>query len=83
MQIEGLAKRVAEKLGIKQELAEEVCRSEFKFLLDHVKLDEKPIVSLIYIGKVHANKKYKNQKEGRNSGNREHISRVQKSDIQE
>lgn len=83
MQIEGLAKRVAEKLGIKQELAEEVCRSEFKFLLDHVKLENKPIVSLIYIGKVHSNKRYDEQ--GRKSKHRykKSIQGVQESNIQE
>ena len=75
MQIEGLSKRVAKKLGIKEELAEEICRSEFKFVLDHIKLDTKPTVSLIYIGKIHSNLRY--------DGNNKYISRLQKPDIQE
>lgn len=75
MQIEGLYKRVARKLGIKEALAEEICRSEFKFILDHIKLEHKPTVSMIYIGKIHSNLRY--------DGNNKHIQRFPKSNIQE
>ena len=60
MQIEGITKRVAEELKISQELSEEVCRSEFKFVLDMIKLKE--TINLIHLGKFQRNAKYKNQK---------------------
>lgn len=49
MQIEGLTKRVAEELKISQELSEEVCRSEFKFIVEMIKL--RKAVNCIYLGK--------------------------------
>ena len=59
MQIENLSKRVAEKLNIPKELSEEICRSQFKFLLDNIQTTDKPTISLIYLGKFYKNKKYK------------------------
>ena len=56
MQIEGLTKRVAEELKISQELSEEVCRSEFKFILEMIKL--KKVINCIHLGKFSSNKKF-------------------------
>jgi len=49
VQIEGLTKRVAEELKISQELSEEVCRSEFKFVVEMIK--QKKAINCIYLGK--------------------------------
>lgn len=56
MQIEGIVKRIAEKLEMKEELVSEICKSEFKFIVDMIK--EKKEVNCIYLGKFHKNKKY-------------------------
>lgn len=59
MQIEGITKRVAEELNISVELSEEICRSEFKFILEMVK-EKKEAINCIHLGKFHRNKKYAN-----------------------
>ena len=54
MQIEGITKRVAEELKISQELSDEICRSEFKFILDMIKL--RKTINCIHWGKFSSNK---------------------------
>ena len=65
MQIEGLTKRVAEELQISKELSEEICRSEFKFILEMIKQGK--TVNCIYLGKFHTNKKF--NRDGQDQGN--------------
>lgn len=55
MQIEGLTKRVAQELQISQEMSEEICRSQFKFIVEMIRQDE--TVNCIHLGKFHHNKK--------------------------
>jgi len=78
VQIEGIAKRVANKLNISEALAEEICKSEFKFVVDMVK--EKKAINCIYLGKFHVNKKYNEDGSKRYTKN---IPGVQEPDIQE
>lgn len=62
MQIEGLTQRVAEELQISQELAEEVIRSEFKFIVEKIK--ERKSINCIYLGKFTNNKRGLNELTG-------------------
>jgi len=69
VQIEGITKRVAEELKISQELSEEICRSEFRFILDMIKL--RKVVNCIHLGKFHQNKR--GAKKYNEIGHQEHL----------
>lgn len=55
MYIEGLTKRVAEELKISQEMSEEICRSQFKFIVEMIRQDK--TINCIHLGKFHHNKR--------------------------
>jgi hypothetical protein len=57
VQIEGITKRVAEELQISIELSEEVCRSEFKFILQMIK-EGKTCINCIHLGKFYTKKNF-------------------------
>lgn len=56
MQIEGVVKRISKSLEMDEDLIAEICKSEFKFIVDMIK--EKKAINCIHLGKFHANKKY-------------------------
>lgn len=78
MQLDKLIKRVQDILKDENpKLVEEVCKSEFQFLLDHMKSNNMQPVNLIYWGKFVRNKQY--DEFGRS---RKHLFRFKKPNLQ-